>query len=180
VRPPNGDTTSSSVSLRRKLLREYFSQVAIVRDEQVGHGNGVTVVVVVAVIAVVVDSLGVVVLPFLLSGGGSLAVVLVGGGRGEGHEEVNLAALEVSVGRDDDDLGNDAVLGGGRGWLLEHMFGVRLHDLAGLDGAGDFLDAAVGVHYADYVQCSAWKNARDATPYGVSHYFLFCSLCLRW
>lgn len=163
MRPPNGDPTSSSVSLRRKLLGEYFSQVAIVRDEQVGHGDGVTVVVVV-VIAVVVDSLGVVVLPFLLPGGVSLAVVLVGGGRGEGHEEVNLAALEVSVGRDHDDLGNDAILGGGRGWFLEHVFGVRLHDLAGLDGAADFLDAAVGVHYADYVECSTWKNARDATP----------------
>jgi len=180
VRPPNCNTSSSSVSLRRKLLREYFSQVAIVRDEQVGHGNGVTVVAVVIVVAVLVDSLGVVVLPFLLPGGGSLAVVLVGGGRRERHEEVNLAALEVSVGRNHDDLGNDAVLGGGRGWLLEHVFGVRLHDLAGLHGAADFLDAAVGVHYTDYVQCSAWKNARNATPYAVSHYFFFCSLSLGW
>ncbi|KAH1208308.1 hypothetical protein GmHk_15G043149 [Glycine max] len=165
VRPPDGDTSSSSVSLRRNFLGEYFSQVALIRDEQVGDRNGV-VIVDVSVVAVVF-------LPFLLPrGGGPLeVVVLFRRRRGERHEEVNLAALELCVGRDDDDLGNDAVLGGGGGRLLEDVLGVCLHDVAGLDGAADFLDAAVGVHYADYVQGPAWENAGDATPDAVSHAF---------
>lgn len=171
MRPPDGDTSSCSVSLRRNFVGKYFSQVALIRGEQVGDRSGVVIIIVVVVVSVVV----VVFLSFLLPGGGPLAVaaVLFGRRRGEGHEEVNLAALEVGVGRDDDDLGNDAVLGGGGGRLLEDVLGVCLHDVAGLDGAADFLDAAVGVHYADYVQGPAWENAGDATPDAVSHAFFF-------
>lgn len=91
----------------------------------------------------------------------------------EGHEKVNFATLELGVGRNNDDLGNDAVLGGGRRWFLKDVFGVSLHDVAGFDGAGEFLDAAVGVHYADNVESSAWENAGDATPDAAPHAFFF-------
>jgi len=49
---------------------------------------------------------------------------------------------------------------------------VCLHDIPGLDGACEFLNSAIGVHYANDVESPTWEDARDATPYAVYHGFL--------
>lgn len=178
MRPPHSDTSSSSVSLSRKLLRENFSQVAIRGDKQAGHRN---VVVVVAAVETVASGVGcslALFLPLLLPGR-SVTVVFLRRRRRERHEEVNLATLELGVGWDHNDLWNDAVFGGGRGRLLQHVLRVCLHDFTRLDAPTDFLHATVAVHYADHVECPTWENARDATPYAVSHGF-FSSLFISW
>ncbi|GFY88959.1 hypothetical protein Acr_06g0008990 [Actinidia rufa] len=93
------------------------------------------------------------------------------GGRGYGHEEVDFSALELGVGRHDEDLGATAAVGGGGGrGLLEDVLGVGAEDVGSADGgAADLLYAAVDMDDADHVEGSAGENAGDATPYGVLH-----------
>ena len=160
MRPPHSHTSPSSVSLSGKLLRQYVSQVTVRRHN---HVAAVVIVIVVAddvlvVVDVVFGCVVAVFLPFLLGGGtvAAAVVVFVGRWRRQRHEEVNLAALEKRVGRDDNDLRNDAVLCGRGGWLLEHVLGVCLHDVAGLDAPTDLFHAPIRVHYAYYVECSTW------------------------
>ena len=98
---------------------------------------------------------------------------LVGVGR-EWHEEINLTALEVSFGWDDDDLGEGrggVVSGGGGrgGGLFKDVFRMGFHDIGSFDGAGDFFDVAIGVDYANYIKSSARKNAGYAASYAIFH-----------
>lgn len=149
MRPPHADTSSPPIPLSRDLLRQYFTQV-LIRYQQVGHGNTVHND---AVGAVVISRLD---FPLLHFGRGQRSCLdrLF---RRNWHEEVNLATLELSVWRNDDDLGDDAAVIGRRGrGLLEHVLGVRLHDLAGADGAADLFHSAVAVNDSDHVESSAW------------------------
>ncbi|KAE8706083.1 hypothetical protein F3Y22_tig00110407pilonHSYRG00072 [Hibiscus syriacus] len=64
------------------------------------------------------------------------------GCRGKREEEINLAALEHCVRRDDDNIRDHAIVGG-RGGYLEDVLRVSLHDLAGHDGAADLFNVAI-------------------------------------
>nr|GMD05284.1 hypothetical protein Iba_chr06bCG5160 [Ipomoea batatas]GMD10287.1 hypothetical protein Iba_chr06eCG4830 [Ipomoea batatas] len=89
----------------------------------------------------------------LLFGGGGFRPGFLRRRRQHRDEEVNLAALEMSLRRDHDDLGARALVavddGAGRR-LLKDVFGVHFHDLRRRDVAGNLLDSAVGVHYANH------------------------------
>ncbi|KAL4369414.1 hypothetical protein GQ457_05G028670 [Hibiscus cannabinus] len=91
------------------------------------------------------------------------------GCRREWYKEINLPALELGLGRDDDDFRDHAVIGSGGGGFLKYVLRVSLHDVSGFDGAGDFFDTAIGVYDSNHIEYSAGKNARDAAPYCVLH-----------
>lgn len=99
---------------------------------------------------------------------------LLGCGRRHGHEKVDLPTLELRVGRHRHYLRDDPFFRG-RGGLLQYMLGMGLHDLAGGNGAADFLNMAIGVYYPDHVESPAWKNARDAAPDRVLHDSSLCN-----
>jgi hypothetical protein len=93
--------------------------------------------------------------------GGAAAALLLfvrhGGGR---DEEVDLAALQLGVRRDDEDRpahGDGAALGAAR--LAEDVVGVGGEDLAGGDRAPVLLDAAVEVDDPDQVEGAAGEDA---------------------
>lgn len=175
MRPPNSDTSSSPISLRRQLLRQYLTQVlnGNKKIRRSRHGNTVTLAALRRMTTVVVVIMMMKISSFLLGRwsrrrttffrpiSSSSSCCFGGGGRRRRrrhrHEEVNLATLELGIGRDGDDLRNDAVVRGRRrGRFLEEVLGVSLHDVAGSDGAADFLHAAVGVDDPDDVECTAW------------------------
>lgn len=175
MRSPDGDASPSSISLRRQLLRQYFRQVPIGgQNLQIRHrnsGGGIGDGVASSTSGGQHYSLTLVLIIVPLLGSRRRRRRFRAGFLGR-REEVNLAALELGVGRDDDDLGDDGavVVGGGGGGFLEDVLGIGVHDVTCGDGAGDLLDAAVGMDDSDDIECAAWKNARDATPYAVLHY----------
>lgn len=176
MRPPHPNTSSPPIPLRRMLLRQYFAQV-LIRYQEVGHGDAVHHNVVVG------GGVGLCVLnPFLLCRRSCLRWCLFGCLRSSRHwhEEVNLSALQLSIGWNNHDLGDDTVVIGRRwGGLLEDVLRVGLHDLAGPDCAADLFDFAITVYDSNHIQSSTWQNARDAAPDGVFHgccFFLLISL----
>ena len=117
----------------------------------------------------------------LLRGGGLLGRGRRGGGH-DRHEEVDLAPLQLGIGRQDDGLLHDdgAAVGGARGRRLpEDVLGVRLHDLPGQHGPpADLLHAPVGVHDPHHVQRPARQDARDAALDGL-HRSITVAACAR-
>lgn len=54
---------------------------------------------------------------------------------------------------------------------------MSFHDLAGCNGAADFLHMAIGVNYSNNVKSAAWENARDAALDCVLHGSFFLCNC---
>lgn len=96
-----------------------------------------------------------------------------GGGGGDGAEEVDVPALELRVGGQDDDA--DAL----RAVLPEDVLRIGLHDIAGADVAAHLLHETVGVHDPHHVQRPARQHARYAASQAVPHLFFFVALLLR-
>lgn len=96
---------------------------------------------------------------------------LVGDGRGArgGDEEVDAAALELGVGRDDDELLGGAPDAGGGPRGGERVVGVSGEDGAGGDRAAELVDVAAEVDDADDVERSAGEDAGQAAPQAVAH-----------
>ena len=89
-------------------------------------------------------------------------------GRG-GDEEVDTAALELSVGRHDDELLGGAPDAGGGPSGGEGVVGVLREDGAAGDRAAELVDAAAEVDDADDVERAAGEHAGQAAPQAVAH-----------
>lgn len=159
MRPPHADAAAPPISLRRDFLRQNLAQIAI-GDEQIRHGNTASGLLRRRCRRSVA---GGGISPLSLRRRRSRSRFLRRRRRRQRHEEVDFAALELGVGRHDDDPRAHTGLRRRRR-LLQDVFGVQLHDLGRRDGAADFLDAAVGVDDSDNVERAAWQNARDAAP----------------
>ncbi|QHO08684.1 hypothetical protein S83_048372 [Arachis hypogaea] len=85
-----------------------------------------------------------------MSGGRELLCcsVLVERGR-EGNEQVDIAAMEVSLGRNDEEVGGRV--------FFDDMVRMSSHHISGLDGASsELFNSAIGVNYSYHVQWPAW------------------------
>lgn len=99
------------------------------------------------------------------------ALLLVGQRRG-GDEEVDVAPLQLRLGRDDQDPADHALRAA---WLAEDVVGVGRQDLPGGDMAAVLLHLATQVHHANHVEGAARQDARQAAPKAVAH---LCHLSL--
>ncbi|CAL9765014.1 unnamed protein product, partial [Musa acuminata subsp. burmannicoides] len=95
------------------------------------------------------------------------ALLLVGQRRG-GDEEVDVAPLQLRLGRDDQDPADHALRAA---WLAEDVVGVGRQDLPGGDMAAVLLHLATQVHHANHVEGAARQDARQATPKAVAHLY---------
>lgn len=84
-------------------------------------------------------------------------------------EEVDAPALELGVGRHDDELLGGAPDAGGGPRRGDGVVGVRGEDGAARDRAAELVDAAAEVDDADDVEGAAGEHAGQAAPQAVAH-----------
>ena len=161
LRPPHADPTAAPppplATRRRRLLGQKLPQVVVLLRRARGRRRAVALVMVVA-------------RPLALLVGALPALLPPVGRQGRrGDEEVDAAALELGVGRDDDELLGGAPDAGGGPRGGERVVGVSGEDGAGGDRAAELVDVAAEVDDADDVERSAGEDAGQAAPQAVAH-----------
>ena len=163
LRPPHADAGAAPpppvAAARRGLLGQQLPQVVVLLRRVAG-----------ALLGVVVAARPLAVAAAALLGAALLLAPPVRRQGGRGDEEVDAAALELGVGRHDDELlgGAPGRAGGGprRG---ERVVGVRGEHGGCGHRAAELVDVPAEVHDADDVEGAAGDHAGQAAPQAVAH-----------
>jgi len=161
LRPPHADAGAAPPpavgAARRGLLQQQLPQVVVLL-RRVSHALLGAVVVAAALARP------------LAAAAALLLAPPVGRQRRGRDEEVDAAALELGVGRHDDELPGAAPGRAGRGPRRgERVVGVRGEHGGRGHGAAELVDVPAEVHDADHVQGAAGDHAGQAAPQAVAH-----------